>query len=133
MAAASEGALHDGGGAGQTVDQGLGAMRDMDLDAALLECASARGALHRASGCLAAGLNATISPMSCMLPPWYCISALSSCFFLCCGDVLPDRTSAVHVGGTVSNCRSHTLLHERLCSCAQVMFTFELHIGTLFS
>lgn len=48
MAAASEGALRDGGGAGQTVDQALGAMRDMDLDAALLECASARGASHRA-------------------------------------------------------------------------------------
>ncbi|KAK9842499.1 hypothetical protein WJX81_003068 [Elliptochloris bilobata] len=34
MAAASEGAL-GAGGAGQTVDQGLSAMRDMDLDAAL--------------------------------------------------------------------------------------------------
>lgn len=53
MAAASEGALRDGGVGGQTVDQGLGAMRDMDLDAALLECASARGkpTLHK---CLAA-------------------------------------------------------------------------------
>ena len=37
-------AASDGGGAGQAVDQGLSAMRDMDLDAALLECASA-GAL----------------------------------------------------------------------------------------
>ena len=49
MAAASEGALRDGAGGGQTVDQGLGAMRDMDLDAALLECASARAAYHTTS------------------------------------------------------------------------------------
>ena len=50
---ASGRALRDDGGDGQGPDQGLSAMRDMDLDAALRECASARGTPKHLPQCLA--------------------------------------------------------------------------------